>query len=89
LTPDLNRLFEVLLVHLEPGFYSGPKPIIDPPGEKCAIVLEGSVEFQVGDEVIRLEEGDSMYYPGDSPITYRVLGDKPLKGLLVVAPPGF
>jgi transcriptional regulator with XRE-family HTH domain len=37
------------------------------PGEEMCFVLEGSVEFQVGDETIALEEGDSIHLRSDVP----------------------
>jgi transcriptional regulator with XRE-family HTH domain len=37
------------------------------PGEEMCFVLEGSVEFQVGDETIALEPGDSIHLRSDVP----------------------
>lgn len=37
------------------------------PGEEMCFVLEGSVEFQVGDETITLERGDSIHLRSDVP----------------------
>jgi transcriptional regulator with XRE-family HTH domain len=37
------------------------------PGEEMCFVLEGSVEFQVGDETIALERGDSIHLRSDVP----------------------
>jgi transcriptional regulator with XRE-family HTH domain len=37
------------------------------PGEEMCFVLEGSVEFQVGDETIALEHGDSIHLRSDVP----------------------
>ena len=37
------------------------------PGEEMCFVLEGSVEFQVGDETIALECGDSIHLRSDVP----------------------
>lgn len=37
------------------------------PGEEMCFVLEGSVEFQVGDETIGLEQGDSIHLRSDVP----------------------
>lgn len=37
------------------------------PGEEMCFVLEGSVEFQVGEETIALEQGDSIHLRSDVP----------------------
>lgn len=89
LTPDFNRQFEVLLLHWEPGFSSGPEPIVDPPGEKFLLVMKGAVEFQIGDRVVQLQRGDSAYYPSDMPVFFRVLGDEACEAMGVATPPTF
>ena len=89
LTPDLNRMMEILYGKFEPGFTSGPEPIKDPPGEKCAFIIKGCLEMKIGEKTVRLEEGDSVYYPGDSQVSMRVIGDKACHSILVVTPPTF
>ena len=89
LTPDFKRLIEVLYLHWEPGFSSGPDPIIDPPGEKFVLVLKGSVEYQIGDTVVELKEGDSVYYPSGKPVFFRVLGEETCHAIGVGTPPSF
>ncbi len=89
LTPDLNRQLEVLYARMEPGFKSGPEPIVDPPGEKCLVILTGRLEFTVAGGEYLLEKGDSISYPADSPLSFRVLGDETVEMILVITPPGF
>ena len=89
LTPDLNRLIEALNFKLEPGFASGQEQFSDLPGEKFLLILEGRLEFHVAQEVYILDEMDSLYYPADAPIHYKVLGEQTVRGLLVITPPGF
>lgn len=89
LTPDFNRLIEVLYLQWEPGFSSGPDPIIDPPGEKFVLVLKGSVEYQIGETVVQLQVGDTVYYPSGMPVYFRVLGDEPCHAIGVGTPPSF
>lgn len=89
LTPDLNRLIEMLYGIFEPGFTSGPEPIKDPPGEKCAFILKGCLEMKIGETTLRLEEGDAVYYPGDVHVSMRVIGDQACHSILVVTPPTF
>lgn len=88
LSPDLNRLLQVLWCSNKPGHKSGPE-IIDPPGEKFLLVLKGSYEFTIRGDAILLNEGDSLYYPADAAVSWKVLGDTPGETLLVITPPGF
>ncbi|MFH1092207.1 MAG: XRE family transcriptional regulator [Pseudomonadota bacterium] len=89
LTPDLSRLIQAVYAKFEPGYDSGPEPVIDPPGEKFVLVLRGKVEFKVGDEIFHLNQGDSLSWPADAPVSYRVVGDTSFEVILVVTPPGF
>jgi transcriptional regulator with XRE-family HTH domain len=89
LTPDFKRMFEVLYLSWEPGFSSGPDAIQDPPGEKFVFVLKGSVEYRIGDTVVQLDEGDSVYYPSGMQVFFRVLGDEPCHAIGVGTPPSF
>jgi transcriptional regulator with XRE-family HTH domain len=89
LTPDFKRMFEVLYLRWEPGFSSGPEPIVDPPGEKFLFVLKGGVEYRLNDKVYRLEEGDSIYYPSGIEVYFRVIGDEPCLAIGVGTPPSF
>ena len=89
LTPDLNRLLEVNYFQCDPGFDSGPDPIVDPPGEKFLFILKGSVEYRIGEEVVRLNKGDSVSYPGDVPVSFRVLSNETLEAIGVITPPNF
>jgi len=89
LTPDLNRNLEVLYFKMESDFDTGPEVLLDPPGEKCMVLLNGEVEFRVGDEAFDLCAGDSLSYPADAPVSWTVRGDAPFEGILIVTPPGF
>jgi transcriptional regulator with XRE-family HTH domain len=89
LTPDLNRLIEALSFKVEPGFESGGEHFTDPPGEKFMLILEGTFEFHVDEEVFILHEMDSLSYPADAPVFYKVVGEKTVKGILIITPPGF
>ncbi|BAT71461.1 XRE family transcriptional regulator [Thermosulfidibacter takaii ABI70S6] len=51
-------------------------------GEEFIYVLEGNLKLHLGDKVIELEEGDSVYY--DSRISHFVEGKKGTKFLAVV-----
>lgn len=89
LTPDLNRRLEVLFVKIEPGFETGPEPIIDPPGEKFIYVLKGLYQMIINGETHVLNAGDSIYYPADSPLFFKNIGDEPVELVFVLTPPVF
>lgn len=88
LTPDLNRKLEVLYIRMEPGFDSGP-PFVDPPGEKCLVVLKGRLVFNVNDQTHTLDAGDSISYPADAPVAWHTETDEPVEAILIITPPGF
>jgi len=88
LTPDLNRQLEVMYMRISEGETSG-EPMVDAPGEKFGFVLNGTLEFSVGDEVYTLESGDSIVHPADVPHTWRGLKGKPIEVLWVQTPPSF
>jgi transcriptional regulator with XRE-family HTH domain len=89
ITPDLNRQIEILFLKLSPGEHSGDEPMIDPPGEKCCLVLKGTLEFRVGEEVSQLQDGDSIYFPANIPHSWRGKGKETIEVILVLTPPSF
>ncbi|MEW6664704.1 MAG: XRE family transcriptional regulator [Thermodesulfobacteriota bacterium] len=89
LTPDMKRQLEVMYMRVTPGESSGAEPMLDPPGEKMGIVLKGSIEVSVGDEVFQLGEGDSIYYPTDRPHSWRALEGDSVEVIWIMTPPSF
>jgi len=89
LTPDLNRQLEVLYVKIEPGFETGPEPIVDPPGEKFLYVLKGSYQTTINNEPYTLGPGDSIYYPANATVYFKNMSEHPVELILAVTPPGF
>ncbi|NIO05350.1 MAG: cupin domain-containing protein [Proteobacteria bacterium] len=53
-------------------------------GEEFLFVLEGDLEFRTRDEVHGLKEGDSLYFESDVPHSYRALGKKNAKAIVVI-----
>jgi len=89
LTPDLNRQLEVLYFKGEPGFDAGHESFVDPKGEKFMYVFSGSLTFNVAGEEFHLNTGDSLSYPADAPVSWKIEGDQVCEGILVITPPGF
>lgn len=60
-----EQRMEAFLLDLPAG--SRQAPLVTHPGEEFCLVLEGVVEFRVGDEVVTLGEGDSIHLRSDLP----------------------
>ncbi|GFN22259.1 MAG: cupin domain-containing protein [Thermoanaerobacteraceae bacterium] len=88
LSPDLNRKMEIMMARLEAGAVSCDEPLSHP-GEECIVVLQGCMEIEIGGEVYRLEEGDSIYYYAAVPHKLWNPGDKELVFLSAMTPPLF
>ena len=58
-------------------------------GEEMGYVLEGMIDLTVGDQVCRLFEGDSFFFPSEEPHGYANPGDTVAKVLWVNTPPTF
>lgn len=60
-----EQRMEAFLLDLPAGAKNAP--LVTHPGEEFCIVLDGVVEFRVGDEVITLDTGDSIHLRSDVP----------------------
>lgn len=89
LTPDMNRHLEIMAMRVEKGQDSGREPMVDPPGEKVGIVLQGRLEITVGGEVFQLAEGDTIYYPAHVPHSWRAVDGDCVEVIWVLTPPSF
>lgn len=83
-----DRTFDLLLCEFEPGGTSGPEPYTHGNSEEVAFVLDGSVDFHIGEDVFRLGSGDSLRYR--STLAHRINAHGAGARLLfVTAPPSF
>jgi transcriptional regulator with XRE-family HTH domain len=89
LTPDMNRQIEVMYMKVNRDETSGDEPMLDPPGEKFALVLKGMLEMKLGNETYLLNEGDSIYYPTNIPHSWKALNSESIEVIWVVTPPSF
>ena len=89
MTPDMKRKLEVMHMRVSKGENSGEEPMLDSPGEKLCIVMKGILELRVGQEVYRLEEGDSLYYPAHVPHSWQALDGDSIEVLWILTPPSF
>lgn len=89
ITPDLRRMIQILFLQCDPGEKSGDDPIIDPMGEKCLVILNGSIEYRLEDDVYILEKGDSIYFPANFRQYWKGIGKERIKALIIMTPPWF
>jgi len=88
LSPDLNRSMEVWMGRLDPGAVSCDSPLSHQ-GEECIVVLQGTMEVQLGEDTYTLEEGDSIYYFGAVPHKLKSVGKEQLVFISCITPPLF
>lgn len=88
LTPDLNKKMELIEFYLKPGAATCDEPLTHI-GEECTIVIKGIMEIQIGEKIFILEEGDSIYYPGEVPHKILARGEETLVFISAITPPSF
>jgi transcriptional regulator with XRE-family HTH domain len=88
LSPSLSGKLLVLRSTILPGADSGGAYAHEAE-EECVVLLEGTLEITVHDEVYRLAEGDALTFPSRLPHGWRNDGDRPAVALWVITPPTF
>lgn len=83
--PKIDKTMEPFIVHIderaaEAIAYNNHR------GEEFLYVLEGRLEFRRGDNVVILDEGDSLYFDSVVPHGYRGIGG-PAKTLVIIYKP--
>ena len=58
-------------------------------GEEIHLMLEGTMEYVVGDKTYKMEEGDTLWHQSDLPHGARNVGSKKAVYLTVGSPPTF
>ncbi|MEJ2099627.1 MAG: XRE family transcriptional regulator [Desulfobacterales bacterium] len=89
MTPDMKRKLEVMYMHVSRGKNSGEEPMLDSPGEKLCIVMKGVLEVRVGDELYRLGQGDTLYYPAHVPHSWKAIDGDSIEVIWILTPPSF
>jgi transcriptional regulator with XRE-family HTH domain len=88
LTPDLQRNIQMIWLHVEPGQVTSDMPRSHE-GEECAVVLEGTVEVEVGGVFDVLSAGDSISFDSGLPHRVRNVGLTPATLISAITPPSF
>ena len=76
------QTLEPFVVTLNPGAGSGRQTIVHV-GHELVYCLQGEVEYQVGDQLCLLGEGDSLLFEARLPHRWHNPGDEPSVFLLV------
>jgi transcriptional regulator with XRE-family HTH domain len=84
---DKSRLLQGSIHNVAPG--GGTDGLISHEGEEVAYVLEGKVEFLIGDARHVLNAGDSICYRSEQPHGYNNGGEKSARMIIVNTPPTF
>jgi transcriptional regulator with XRE-family HTH domain len=84
---DKSRLLQGSIHNVAPG--GGTDGLISHEGEEVAYVLEGKVEFLIGDARHVLNAGDSICYRSEQPHGYNNGGEKVARMIIVNTPPTF
>lgn len=82
-----TSLLQVNIHQVEPG--GGSHGLITHVGEEMGYVLSGVLDLTVGDQVCRLCEGDSFFFPSEQLHGYVNPGDQVARILWVNTPPTF
>ncbi len=78
--------------HMEPYILTIPKdieqhPLFQHKGEEMLMVLKGNLRFLHGNQDYKMAEGDSIYFDSGIPHRGFVVGDVPVKCLIVIYNP--
>lgn len=86
LTNSTGGKLQVMELHLDPGASTQPEPR-GHAGEELALVSEGAVRLQLGDDVYELHAGDSAHYEASLAHRYTNIGEGTAVVLFVMTPP--
>ncbi|MEM7426521.1 MAG: cupin domain-containing protein [Pseudomonadota bacterium] len=86
LSSSIGGQFYMGLATYFPGAEGPNEPLLQHDGEEHGVVIEGELEMQIGDELIRLRAGDSYSFSGSIPHHGRNRSDRICKLVWAVSP---
>jgi transcriptional regulator with XRE-family HTH domain len=89
LTPSMTGKLQVIWSEIEPGGGSGDEPYSHESDEECVVILQGRLDFWVGDEHYLLEKGDALTFESRLPHKNRNPGPTKTQVLWVMTPPSY
>ena len=89
LTPKPFESLEVVAAEFEPGGTTGDEAYRHGDSEELFIVVSGTVELQLGEEMVSLGPGDCAHYRSSTPHRVSNPGADPAEVLYVICPPSY
>jgi transcriptional regulator with XRE-family HTH domain len=89
LTPKPFESMEVLAVEFEPDGTTGDEAYTHGDSEELFLVVSGSVELQLGEELLQLGPGDCAHYRSSMPHRVRNLSPERAEVVFVISPPSY
>lgn len=79
-----GRKAEPFIVTVSPKPDDAPRESNAHPGQEFNMVFEGTLELTIGEKVLTLNVGDSIYFDATQPHGMRALNDEPVKFLAII-----
>lgn len=79
-----GRKADPFIVTVEPKPAGTPKEMNSHSGQEFNMVLEGEMELTIGSKVLKLAEGDSIYFDATQPHGMRTLNDQRVRFLAII-----
>ena len=89
LTPRPLHHLEVFAGELDPGGSTGVEPYAHGDSEELFVVLNGSVQLELGGELHELGNGDSIDYRSSTPHRVTNIGEERAEVLWIISPPSY
>ena len=89
ISPSLRGRFEVVSCRLQAGARTSGSPMSHGGQEECLLILSGRGQFQLGDELVDLRDGDAITFDCSTPHRLTNAGSGVLEAIFVVSPPAF
>jgi transcriptional regulator with XRE-family HTH domain len=87
LSPDLQRKIEFITVRFPVG--AKINTFFNHKGQECGVILEGKLKGFIGDQIVVLEEGDSIYIDSSIPHRWENIGKVEMRAIWAITPPSF
>ena len=89
LTPKPLHHLEVFVGELDPEGSTGAEQYAHGDSEELFVVIRGTVQLELGDEVFELEAGDSIDYRSAVPHRISNAGDDVAEVMWIISPPSY
>ena len=80
---------EVIPSSLSPRTWGSATAMLHPEAAECSVVLQGVLEYHTETDVYRLEEGDCIYLPANTPHRLYNPSEQELHAIAMLSPAYF